>query len=378
MNDIKETALTDDSVPAMDDGNNVRAGWRFSADNIRQNTAHFAPDETEALLALFRWCIDSRHPVTFHDAAIRLACSTQLLYQLLTGKYRNPDKTPKRPSEDFMKRLRDFLALEAKRYAAAGDEFVSTPTAKRIFTACDMARESHTPVILSGPSQVGKTWGLRNFQANNNHGRTVVIELEAACGLGGMIRTAAESTGISPNSNTAGLIQRLKKAWTPDTLVIWDEVHLLRHTYRMNSFFACIEVIRRLFDYCQCGMVLSWTNLKDLENASQDQLTQIWRRGVIRVALPSMPTKGDLTAVLEHHGLEFPDRKLDITVGGITDQPYEILRQQSKLYGLKAITERIRYAEKLAAKKNGKLSWHHFVDAHLRIAKLAQEEPEWI
>jgi DNA transposition AAA+ family ATPase len=369
--------LKNDAAEAMDN-NPIRTGWRFSADNIRQSTAHFPPEETEALIALFRWCIDSRHPVAFGDAAAKLSCSTQLLYQLLTGKYRNPDKTPKRPSPEFLKRLRDFLALEAKRYAAAGEDFIMTPTSQKVFTACDLARESHTPVVLSGPSQGGKTWALRHNQAHNNHGRTVMIELEAACGLGGMIRCAANATGISDNSNTAALIQRLKKAWTPDTLVIWDEMHLLRHTYRLNSFFACVETIRRLHDFCQCGMVLCWTNLKDLENASQDQLTQIWRRGVHRVALPAMPTKADLTAIVKHHGLEFPERDLSITVGKIVDQPYEILRQQSKLYGLKAITERLRYADKLAKKQGSKTTWHHFVDAHVRIAKNAIEEPEWI
>jgi len=360
-----------------DDGNNVRASWNFGADNIRANTAHFEANETEDLIALFRWCIDPRHPMHMADAAARLECSPQLIYQLLTGKYRNPDKSPKRPSADFMRKLRDFLSLEAKRYAAAGIDFIKTPTAQKVFTACDLAKESHSPVILSGPSQVGKTWSLRHYQANNNHGRTIMIELEAACGLGGLIRTAAIATGISDRSNTAALIERLKKSWSPDTLIIFDEMHLLKHTYRLQSFFACIEVIRRLLDYCQCGAVLSWTNLNDLKNASQGELVQVWRRGVHKVALPAMPTKADLTAILKHHGLDFPDKKLEVTIGGVVDQPYEILRQQAKNNGLKAITERIRYAHRLAGKKDGKLAWTHFVDAHLRIEKQAVQEGEW-
>ena len=364
-------------APASD-GNNVRASWNFSPDNIRMNTAHFAPDETEDLIALFRWCIDPRHPLAMTESARRLECSSQLIYQLMTGKYRNPDKSPKRPSAEFLKRLRDFLSLEAKRYAATGVDFIETPTAKRVFTACRLASESHTPVILSGPSQIGKTWSLRHFQSNNNHGRTIMIELEAACGLGGMIRTCALATGISERSNSAQLIERLKKAWSPDTLVILDEMHLLKHTYRLNSFFACIEVLRRLLDYCQCGAVLSWTNLNEMKAASQGELVQIWRRGVHKIALPTMPTKGDLAAILSHHGLEFPDRKLEVTVGSVVDSPYEILRQQAKHNGLKAITERIRYAHILANKKDGKIAWSHFVDAHLRIEKQALPDADWV
>jgi DNA transposition AAA+ family ATPase len=377
MSEETETVPTPE-LPHRDDGNNVRASWPFSTDNIRVNTAHFAPEETEALIALFRWCIDELHPLRREDAARRLECSPELLYQLLTGKYRNPDKSLKRPSAEFMKRLRDFLALEAKRYAAAGSDFIVTPTAKKIFTACDLARESHTPVILYGPSQIGKTWALRHYQSHNNHGRTFMIELEAACGLGGMVRTAADASDISEKSCTTKLIDRLKKAWAPDTLIIWDEMHLLRHTYRLGSFFACIEVIRRLYDRCQCGMVLSWTNLSDLKNASQAELIQTWRRGVHRVGLPLMPTKADLTTILEHHGLEFPERKLEITVGSMVEQPYEILRQQAMNNGLKAITERLRYAQKLASKRNGKIAWEHFVDAHIRIEKQAVQEGVWM
>src|SRR5579859_3569921 len=90
------------AVSKPDNGNNVRASWNFSADNIRQNTAHMKPDESESLIALFRWCIDPRHPMAMADAARHLECSPGLIYQLLTGKYRNPDKTPKGPSVDFM------------------------------------------------------------------------------------------------------------------------------------------------------------------------------------------------------------------------------------------------------------------------------------
>ena len=83
-------------------------------------------------------------------------------------------------------------------------------------------------------------------------------------------------------------------------------------------------------------------------------------------------------AILAHSGLDFPDKKLEVTVGGVVEQPYEILRQQAKLNGLKAITERLRYAKKLADRASSKgIAWTHFVDAHLRIEKQAMQEGEW-
>jgi DNA transposition AAA+ family ATPase len=358
----------------------VRASWNFSLDHIRENTTHFSPDEQEALVALFRWCIDPQHPIRRDEAARRLKCSTELIYQLLTGKYREPgpDKKPKRPSAEFMDNLREFLAVEAKRFSSISTDFVITPTARKIFTACELARESRSPVILSGPSHIGKTLALRYYQAHNNHGRTFLAELDSCGGRGGMMRTLAKACGITDSKDsTESLKERIKTALASDVILIIDEMHLLKHTYRMNSFFACVEDIRRIYDFKLCGMVLCWTNLLDLKNASQDELVQIWRRGVHKVAMPVMPTKADLTAILGHHGLAFPDRKFEITVSGITECPHEILRQQAKTAGLKAITERLRYAEKLAAKKDGKIGWTHFVDAHLRIEKQAVAEEEW-
>lgn len=359
----------------------VRASWNFSLDKIREDIAHFSTEEQDTLVALYRWCIDPLHPIRRSDAALQLKCSAELIYQLLTGKYRNPDKSPKRPSPEFMDRLKSFLATEAKKYAAVGADFVHTPSAEKVFTACKLAMESHTPVILSGPSHIGKTWPLRHFAAHNNHGKTFMAELDAACGLGGMARNLAEACGTTGKTNTANLIDRITNALSPDNLLIIDEMHLLKHTYRLNSFFACVEVIRRIYDRKKCGMVLCWTNLDDLKNASQDELVQVWRRGVHRVALPLMPTKGDLTAIARHHGLDFPEKDLTITFGSgknmIIEQPYEILRQLAKTSGLKAITERLRYAAKSAQKKQEKLTWWHFTDAHLRIEKLAVAEAEW-
>lgn len=359
----------------------IRASWKFSADSIRENTSHFTPEEQDGLMALFRWCIDPQHPVRFDDAAKRMQCSTALLYQLFTGKYREPaTKAPKHPSADFMQNLREFLALEAKRHAMGKTRFVMTPTAKVICTAFDLARESQSIVFIWGPSHIGKTWAAVNhYVPENNHGKTIYCRMKAACGLGGMVKAMAAAVGVSDKYGTAtSLIPRIKGATTPNTLWILDELHLLAHTYRRGSFHNCMEVIREIFDETECGVALMFTILDEVKAASQKELQQLWRRGVHKVPLPIMPTKGDLAAILKMNGLEFPDKTLEITVQRTTDKPYEILRQVARAEGLKAITERIRYAQKLAGKSGGKVSWYHFVDAHLRIAKQAEQEGEWI
>ena len=372
--EVPETVQTSD---------NIRASWNFSLDKIRQSTQHYSADEQDALVGLFLWCTDDRHPIWRQDAAVALKCSSNLIYQLLTGCYRNPDKTLKRPNPELIKRIRTFLAEQLRKFEAVETDFVETPTyKKKIKLACELALESKRPVILWGPSQIGKTYGLRHFRHRNNHGKTGMAEFPAASGLGGMLRCWAEAVGLSSQTCTVNLIDRLQNAMTPDMLMILDEVHLLKHTYQLSSFFKCIEVIRRIWDYKQMPLVLSWTNLDGLKNASQAELIQIWRRAVHKVALPAMPTKEDVEAFANHYGLEFPspDLSYDFPVKNgkpLTESPREVIRMLAKREGLAGIAERFRYGLKLADKDKGaKFSWYYFCNAHLKIERNAEQDKE--
>lgn len=370
-----------DSVAEIDQhniGNNVRASWNLSTDNFHANCARYSAEEKEVMLACFRWCIDTRHPMAKADFARRIGCSDNLLYKLYNGIYKSAAGQPMGPSEELISNMREFLKLELERYEAGETQFVVTPTVKKICNACDLARESGTIVFVWGPSHVGKTWTLeRYYTPRHNHARTTYVRMMAASGLGGMVRRIADKLGISDKSNTADLIQRIKNALHSGVLLILDECHLLAHTYRKGSFHVCMEVLREIHDETGCGMVLCWTILNDVKAASQKELQQLWRRGVHKVPLPMMPTKADIGAILEHNGLKFPEREMEVTVGKITEQPYEVIRQVAKNEALKAITERIRYGRKLANKAGQKLRWEHFIDAHLRIAKQAEQELEW-
>jgi hypothetical protein len=187
----------------------------------------------------------------------------------------------------------------------------------------------------------------------------------------------AEAVGESYHGNAKKMRRKIEAATTSNTLWIFDEMHLLAYTYQKKAFVSCIEIIRRLHDKRKCGMVLCWTRLDDLERLRGDELLQIARRGVHVFRLPGMPTKDDLGAILARRGLAFPEKKLQVAVGKVIEEPYLVLRQLARSQGLKAITERIRYAQKLANKKNGKISWENFIDAHLRIKKNAEPEPDW-
>lgn len=375
----KNEGAAGDIVPQRNMGNTVRASWNFSLDDIRANIARYENDAKEVLIKAFLWCIDQRHPVAKPEFARLVKASDNLLYKIYTGKYRDAEGNPMQPARELISNIKDFLRLARERYEGGETVFVPTPTSRKIHLAAELARESNSIVFLWGPSHIGKSWALEHHAAEENHGRTIYVRLLAASGLGGMIRRIATACGISDNSNTASLVERIKNALTPNMVLSVDEVHLLAYTYRKASFHNCMEVLREIHDETKCGMVLCFTLLDDVKAASQKELQQLWRRGVHKVPLPVMPTKGDLAAILKHNGLDLPDPKHTVTVRKVEDRPYEILRQLAKRDGLKAITERLRYGRKLAGKSGAnRLHWEHFLEAHLLITKQAEQEGEWM
>jgi DNA transposition AAA+ family ATPase len=365
------------AVPAQYAGNNVRASWPFSLHNIRANMTHCSPDRREAMISAFLWCIDDAHPVDRADFSTRIGYGSNTVYKVYAGKYRNPTDGSQLDIPDKMATAaRHFVELERERFSGGKSGFVATPTARKIWTACDLARESQTPVMLFGRSHTGKTEALMKYAADNNHGRTVYVRMKAACGLGGMVKRIGSRCGISDKANTAALIDRIKNALTPDMVLILDEMHLLQYTYRVQSFFACVEVIREIYDEVKCGMVLCGTELllEKINQGARGEMEQILRRGVHRLHVGI--TRHDIAAIVKASGLDMPKASDTVDVQGITEKPYAILHQMAKDHGLLAISERLRYAAKIAARRQEQITWETFVEAHLTINSLSRKE-DW-
>lgn len=366
-------------------GNTVRASWPFSLDSLRANIAYMSADAKELLIWAFTWCIDPAHPISLDDFCDRVGYAKNTVWKIYTGKYTHPESTPEQKKmmdapDKLLKGIRDFRKIENQRQKLGRIGFVVTPTVKRVYQACDLARKSQTPVFIYGASQVGKTEACRQYCIENNHGRSVLVELEAVNGLRGLLQAVAEKVGVSPNANTPDLIARIKKAVTSDMVIILDEVHLLANVYRKGSFFACMETVRRVFvDHCKCGLVLTFTLLgyNAAEKEKARELEQIFRRGVHKFNLGDRPSVADVAAIVRSSKLEMPARhevivaKLERTE--ITDEPYKRLGQLAKEDGLKAIIERLRAASELAADKGEDMTWEHWVMIDAVISKNATQ-----
>jgi hypothetical protein len=154
-----------------------------------------------------------------------------------------------------------------------------------------IARESRTPVFLFGPSQVGKSWGLIHDAESHDDGRTIYVRCSSISGLHGLMNAIGKCIGVSPAGNKDAMKQSMIAAFQSDMLLILDEFHELLYVYRRESFFACAEFVRELYDRVGMGIVLSLTNFgRDrIWESRRSDLEQIFRRGVHRV---QVGTKG--------------------------------------------------------------------------------------
>lgn len=370
-------ALSD--AAKINQGANARSSWRISADKLHTNLRHCTPEKKELIVWAFTWCINNN--IFLDDFARQVSYDPKTIDKIITGTYRNPRTSDLYDIPDQLaESIRRFRKDQAAIAQLGKIEFVMTPSAKRIQTYCELARESRTPVFIYGGSHVGKTWSLEHYAVHNNHGATPLVRMPSSCGLGGMVKAIADKVGVSQKSNTADLIDRVKGSLVSNQVLILDELHQLIYTYRKESFFASLEVIRSIYDHAQCGMVLCTTNVfrSRMEEERKAALEQIFRRGVHRLQLGNIVLKKDAEPIFAHHGLAWPSKSLEFELDAgngktITEKPLEILRWLAVNEGLKAMTERIRYARKFANKEKQPVNWKHFTQAHLTIAANATD-----
>jgi len=357
-------------------------GWKIERAELERNINHGASEDQEVLLWCWQWCQDRN--ISFEDFCRQVGVSDNTVYKVFTGRYvaqgsSNPLPLP----EKLIKGAREFRRLEEERSLYGESSFVETATARKIWNALDLARESRTPVFLSGASHIGKTTACAEYMRKRRDSRTVYVRLRPSSGVKAVVNLIAAQFGLDTSHTKEQLLDEIVGRLTPNTIMIFDEVHLLTHTYTKVNYFNCVETLRYLYDEAQCGMVFIFTNLgvEKFQQHRNGELEQLFRRGVHRTQLGVMPSHWDVKALLKSQGLELPDRgetvEIRIKDQSWTRSPREVVNSLARHDGLKAITERMRYGTKLSKRNGGKLTWTHFLNAHLIIESNSNPEKEW-
>jgi hypothetical protein len=366
------------------DDQNARSTFRFSLQHLNYAISYCRPEVRQLVREGFLWCVG--HGVRLEEWALAIGMSAEAFEKFLTGCHVHPLTGVRLDlSEETVQAMRDWIKAQKAAFGRSigEDEFVQTPTAKRVAYACAIARESRTPVFLFGPSQVGKSWGLIHDAEEHDDGRTVYVRCSSISGLHGLMSVIGSRIGVSRSGDKNAMKQSMLAAFQPDMVLILDEFHELLYSYRSESFFSCAEFVRELYDRVGMGMVLSLTNLgrdRIMENRKSD-LEQIFRRGVHRIQVGTkggLPLKEDIEMILRRHSLDFPPHSLACNIGDTEWRPRDVLHQLAKDEGLKAICERLRYAHRFA-QQSGRdaITWDDVMSVHAVISVNAAASEDW-
>lgn len=348
--------------------------WKLTAAELAARTAHCPPDQQRLMAWAYQHAADRGLSLHAFCAEARVNAST--MGKFLGGTYQDP-RRPEVPYDLPEHATEELAAYQATLAAAAPTTvgFVSTDTSRKVFFNCDLARESRSPVFLMGASHIGKTTALTKYR-DANPTNTTLVTVTAGMGAKGLAVAICEEMGLSAAGNLALLTRRLGRALSRDKLLILDDFHVLTLSSTPRTFLAAMEFLRALYDADNCGMLFSTTDmdynriLKDYKNT----LHQLLRRGIHRPHLGEAPLQKDVRSIIEAHGLRWPAKAL--LIDGAS--PWKIIAALAQHSGLKGVTERLRYALKLAARGAVPVTWIHYVRADAAVASNASApQSDW-
>ena len=172
-------------------------------------------------------------------------------------------------------------------------------------TACDFALTRQTPAIVTGLSQMGKTYAFEEY-ARRSDALVRIVRIPASASLQIFLAALCETLGLpTSGSCTYDRRRRILRALNDRTLLIVDELHeLVVSSSRLQTRRIC-EVIRELYDRTRCGLVLCGTEVLSadlLRGPDAGLLDQISQRSV-EIRLPRRLSADDIAAVAAAYGL---------------------------------------------------------------------------
>lgn len=219
-------------------------------DRVRQGVGKYPPETSELLIWLHGYACQVLR--TRQRLTGALGYDWSVVIRVWDGKYEG----------NIPAFLESVARLKRQADRTRGSEFIDTQVTRRIMAACDRARDYGDVVLITGPTGRGKTLTLKEWQALNNHGRALYLDLPVP---------ATRRTLTDELSTLLGYRNRrwrkahqsqsaIEDSLDSSNILIIDEATRLLPSGRSGNFSAA-EFLRRLHDVLGCGLVLSATNL---------------------------------------------------------------------------------------------------------------------
>jgi DNA transposition AAA+ family ATPase len=209
----------------------------------------------------------------------------------------------------MMSRIRVLRNQEREDALRRSAGRVKTLTVQEIFTVCQKAWSDRLVAFIFANSHVGKTEALKWFRDENNHGATLYVDLQGVTGVQDIYREFAKALRISAERPISKLMPAVHAAIDRTNLVIVDEFHHITYAYQKGSSIRMVNALKSIKDRTGCGMVICATDVgrEEIESGKESKLlSQLWRRGTIKLQLPSALRVADVRAFAEAYQLDFP------------------------------------------------------------------------
>ena len=278
-------------------------GMNRSADQVRATcrvyveAGRISEDGLESILRLFNH--GKAKGYSFDQTAALVDYSGATLSRLFAGKYEGA-------LDKVVQQIDSYLELEREREKMKSDRFIENSIWTKINNLCNFAITRNAMVRLVGPSQIGKTYCLKEYMRRSNK-QVCYVRIPAAPTMKLVVEAFARAVGVNSSIRVDDARQRVAKAVGRNTLLIIDELHELVMSAGKGTAMKCIEWIREIWDNSGCGMVLCGTKSleDDLINDARMKgwLVQIDQRCQRVMNLPTRLPMEDIVLATEAYGI---------------------------------------------------------------------------
>lgn len=382
-----ETSL----VPASENitGFGSTKQFRIPGDVIRGAAAHLPKEQQNTLLWFGEYCRKRNLGKAELGTILRKGSgafySYDSIHQTLTGKRMREGTNVDAMIESIAK----LMEIEMAREAQQSTGYIHTRLADEIWKRCRKALLRNRITFIFGDSQIGKTWALKEYKKQHNHGETIYMEVPTGANLGSCLIEIAEALGIPTQLRQAELRRRIIAAFDDKMLLIVDEAHRCFNSRYGNSGLQLFDFLRLLWNKTKCGIVISLTNEgrdEFLKGRHAKALQQLWRRRITPLQLPAYPPEDDLALFADSFGLE-PANDVNIRVNmeytddhgkcrkiSHTNNPLQLQTDIVRNEGLGVWITILEDAADMAEDAGRQLSWGAVIKAYC----LSQAEAEMI
>ena len=278
-------------------------GMNRSADQVRQtcrvyvDQGRLTDEGLESIVRLFT--VGKGRGYSFDQTGGLVDYSGATISRLFAGKYEGA-------LDKVVSQIDGYLELEAERAKMRSDRFIENSIWKRVNNLCNFALTRNTPVMLIGPSQIGKTYCLKEYMRRSNK-QVCYVRIPAAPTMKLAVAAFAEAVGVGSSIREDDARQRVARAIGRNTLLIVDELHELVMSGGKGTAMKVVEWIREIGDKSGCGVVLCGTSAMkdDLINDPRMKgwLIQIDQRCQRIVTLPNRIPMDDIMLAAEAYGI---------------------------------------------------------------------------